>query len=306
MYNRNGQKVKTMKEICSHPCINILSLVIEDTEYLTVACAVCGEMTYRHLDIDAPMRAFGGDRLGPLCYGPDKSILAVQLELTLPEDNNKETKGATEANNDTYCLQKRVEKFSLDRTGEKENRKVMKIFPRFEFNRVNFVYGPRIQTKMKCIFGLCYIINTDILVLSSPRDPALIQAISMKTEEVLWEVKEAEGLECNPHGMVYSHRHNVLLVADGKNKRLLVLQPTGGSCLQTIDVSSQVDCVWFPHIYGDQLIVHHQRLSSKQRLSYYTVRFFMILVLQSESLCCQGWSHAMFTNKWSPNSGSCF
>ena len=37
----------------------------------------------------------------------------IQWELFLPEVNNKETIAAIEANNDTYYLQKRIEKFPL-------------------------------------------------------------------------------------------------------------------------------------------------------------------------------------------------
>ena len=37
----------------------------------------------------------------------------IQRKLFLSEVNNRETIAATEANYDTYCLQKRIEKFPL-------------------------------------------------------------------------------------------------------------------------------------------------------------------------------------------------
>ena len=41
------------------------------------------------------------------------SIVWMQRELFLSEVNYRETIAAIEANNDTYCLQKRIEKFPL-------------------------------------------------------------------------------------------------------------------------------------------------------------------------------------------------
>ena len=46
-------------------------------------------------------------------YDLATKIEAKQRELYLSEVSNRETKAVTEANNDTYCLQKRIEKFPL-------------------------------------------------------------------------------------------------------------------------------------------------------------------------------------------------
>ena len=39
--------------------------------------------------------------------------MSIQQELFLSEVNNRETIVAIEANNDTYCFQKRIEQFPL-------------------------------------------------------------------------------------------------------------------------------------------------------------------------------------------------
>ena len=46
--------------------------------------------------------------------GRDSVAEKGQRELFLSKVNNRETKAAIEANNDTYCLQKRIEKFRLN------------------------------------------------------------------------------------------------------------------------------------------------------------------------------------------------
>ena len=48
-----------------------------------------------------------------LWIGNMEYSIAYQLKLSLSEVNNRETIAATEVNNDTYCLQNRIEKFLL-------------------------------------------------------------------------------------------------------------------------------------------------------------------------------------------------
>ena len=130
-----------------------------------------------------------------------------------------------------------------------------------------FVYGETVETKMKSVFDLCYISTKDILVIlthkknSTPdefsdedpgehseekekdkkkEDPAMIRAVQVRNGKVVWEVKEVDGMETSGHGVIYSHKYDVLLVADGSNRRILVLQPESGEHLQTIDLSSHV------------------------------------------------------------------
>ena len=47
--------------------------------------------------------------------------------------------------------------------------------------------------------------------------------------------------QCCSHGILFSPQHQVLLVADGTNCRVLVLHPRDGSHLQTIQLGNALD-----------------------------------------------------------------
>ena len=127
-----------------------------------------------------------------------------------------------------------------------------------------------VQTNMKGCYDICYIPTVDVIVISAWY-LSIIRAMSL-TSQILWEFTgPVDGTACEPLGLVYSQNHEALLAADGFNKRILVLQPGSGQCLQTIDLSQHVLYAWDPYLYEDQLVLHHQGKDYKPKLSYYTV-----------------------------------
>ena len=61
----------------------------------------------------------------------------------------------------------------------------------------------------------------------------------------MWEFqKEKEGVYTNPNneivynrtGLLFHPEHNLLLVADGQRKRMLIMDPGSGSLIQNIDL----------------------------------------------------------------------
>ena len=252
IYNKDGRKVKTIKALCPHKNVRMLSIVIENIENLAVSCSECEDINLQHLAIDTAYPAFSSDHCGSMCYGKEGKIFSIN------------------------CL----EEFPIIEIGCKKKQ---------------FVYGETVETKMKSVYDLCYISTRDILVIpthkknSTPDEfsdeepdedseekekdkkkeaPAIIRAVQGK---VLWEVKEVDGMETCAHGVIYSHKYDVLLVADGSNGRILVLQPESGEHLQTIDLSSHVGSAWQLFLHRDQFILVHLGRSKKLYLSHYTV-----------------------------------
>ena len=128
-----------------------------------------------------------------------------------------------------------------------------------------------VQTNMESYYDICYIPTVDVNVISAWEPSPIIRTMSL-TSQILWEFTgPVDGTACEPHGLVYSQNHEALLAADGINKRILVLQPESGQCLQTIDLSQHVLTAWDPHLYEDQLILYHQGKDGKLKLSHYTV-----------------------------------
>ena len=261
VYNRNGQKLKTVKALCAHKDrLNIQTVVVESTEYLAVACCRCTDINLYHLGKETAYPAFSSDYPGPMCHGREGTLFAVNS----CKNDDKE--------------------FDLTEIVCK---------------RMQFTYGQVFQTHLKKVPDVCYIPTRDILVLSTHKNPKyrddlasdedvsddeekkkedegplVIRAVSCKNKKILWEVKEVDGVPCVAHGMLYLLKYDVLLVGDGSTGRLLVLRPESGECLQSFYIGSHAGAVWDPYRYRDQLIVTHT-IGNKIRFSYYSVSIYL-------------------------------
>ena len=80
----------------------------------------------------------------------------------------------------------------------------------------------------------------------------------MVTNRVVWEVyQNFDGKAPDPHGLLYSARHDALLVVDGYYRRVLVLDPRNGAHVQTISLS-EFGFIWDFWFYDNaQTIVFH-------------------------------------------------
>ena len=230
VYNTHGQKIKTIKRLCEHEeWIDLLSVIIDGINYVTVSCLRCNKIRLYNMDTAAITEAWHSPEHlpGKMCHGAQGKICVVDSVMGFP----------------VLILDSTTHHFQLENT---------------------------VQTNMKKYHDICYIPTVDVIVISD-WDPSIIHAVSL-TSQILWELTgPVDGAACDPQGLVYSQNHEALLAADGRNKRILVLQPESGQCLQTIDLSQHVRVAWFPHLYEDQLVLYHDGKDVKPKLSYYTV-----------------------------------
>ena len=129
-----------------------------------------------------------------------------------------------------------------------------------------------IQSGMEMYFGMCYIPSPHrLIVLSTAHVSNSIRAVSAETGEKVWEVKgEVDGVKCCPQGMLFSPQHQVLLVADGWNCRVLVLHPGDGSHLQTIQLDREMDVIAELCLHQNKLVVQHND-GRKEKVSYFSI-----------------------------------
>ena len=129
-----------------------------------------------------------------------------------------------------------------------------------------------VQSGMGIYYSMCYIPAPHrLIVFSTAYVSNTIRAVSAETGEKVWEVKgEVDGVECKPHGMLFSPQHQVLLVADGRNCRLLVLHPGDGSHLQTIQLDREMRIIVELCLHQNKLVVHHYT-DGKEKVSYFSV-----------------------------------
>ena len=146
--------------------------------------------------------------------------------------------------------------------------------PVLELNTAQVPFtGPvrTIQSGMKGYYSMCYIPSPHRLIVLSLHPESLIRAVSAETGEKVWEVKgEVDGVECRPNGLLFSPQHQVLLVADGWNYRLLVLHPGDGSHLQTIQLDREMGGIVELCLHQNKLVVHHYD-DHKHKVSYFSI-----------------------------------
>ena len=148
-------------------------------------------------------------------------------------------------------------------------------FPVLELNTAQVPFtGPvrTIQSGIEMYYGMCYIPSPHRLIVLSDNAPGnTIRDVSAETGEKVWEVKgEVDGVECYPHGMLFSPQHQVLLVADGRNCRVLVLHPGDGSHLQTIQLDREMNVIAELCLHQNKLVAWHHD-GRKVKVSYFSI-----------------------------------
>ncbi len=91
------------------------------------------------------------------------------------------------------------------------------------------------ETYMVEAYGICVVPSSkgpfhNLIIVTAWQRPGCIKAFSAESGEVVWERSgEIAGVQCNPHGVCADRRGHVY-IADGKNRRVLVLDAETGWC----------------------------------------------------------------------------
>ena len=146
----------------------------------------------------------------------------------------------------------------------------------FDCSTPHFKLKHTTGTDLDWMFTIHSVPTHNIIVLTRPNKLPRIRAVSSDTSTVVWETTgKVKGISIDPWGIAYCYEHDVVLIGDGKNKRILILQPQSGQCLQVFDVSQHVPDEDI-HIYGNQLIYHHY-LNEQVAVSVCTVSISYML-----------------------------
>ena len=86
-------------------------------------------------------------------------------------------------------------------------------------------------------WGMCYLPEPFNAVVLTDVTGGVIRAISYERDNVMWEVKgKVNDIKIDPRGVTFYPDHQVVLVCDGSNERILVLDPKNGSHMHLIDL----------------------------------------------------------------------
>ena len=130
----------------------------------------------------------------------------------------------------------------------------------------------KISSGLATSYSMCYIPHPyKLLVFTLNMNPGIIRAVSVETKLKVWQIEgNVDDIACHPHDMQFSQHHQVLLVADGINCRILVLHPKDGSHLQTIRLKPELYAIVHLHLNQDELIIHHTA-DRKEKVSYFAL-----------------------------------
>ena len=129
-----------------------------------------------------------------------------------------------------------------------------------------------IKSGMVMVHSICYIPIHRLIVISA-RSSGVIRSVSCKSEVVVWQVKgQVDGVECDPHGMVFSPALDALFVTDGGNTRILVLSPRDGSLRQVLSLDHKIGTVVRLCLCNDQLVVCHSSFDcNEEQISLFSL-----------------------------------
>ena len=224
-------KLKEVKRLCDHNSRNILPITVNNKEQLAVSCFDCETIKLYNLET---------------------------LQVTTTFSNPKYYPGV-------MCHGENSKLFVLHS---------VKGYPVMELDCSGETFsGPSkiVQTGMESHYGFHYIPSPHRLIVLSALSARMIRAVSTETGEKVWEVTgEVDGAMIEPLGLLFSPEHQVLLVADGGNSRVLVLHPRDGSHQQTIQPDQYMGAIADLCLHQNKLVVGHT-VGGKEKVSYFSI-----------------------------------
>ena len=224
------KKLREVKRLCDHDDnVHILPITVNKKEQLAVSCPDCETIKLYNVDTLQVTNAFHDTNYypGAMSHGEKGKLYVVHQVKS----------------------EKKV--MELDCSGK-------------TFSGPNKI----VQSGMEWYYGMYYIPSPHRLIVLTYWGDSIIRAVGAETGENVWEVNgEVDGVQCQPCGMQFSPQHQVLLVADGENCRVLVLHPGDGSHLQTIQLGDVITELW---LHQNKLVVGHNG-GGKEKVSYFSV-----------------------------------
>ena len=228
-------KVRVEKGLCKHESgVFLGSMVVNEQEVLLVSCAHCQmlrSVNLRNADVTDVCHTTNHD-LSKMCLGEKNQLFVVDWVQGCP------------------VLQ-------------------------LDFNPTEGeVAGPTtiFQSNMEEFDGICYVPSPFKCIVLCRWSESLIRAVSVENNEVVWEVKgKVDGRTCQPHRIACCQQHQALFAADGRNKRILVLNPRNRKHLQTINLE-ELGVIVDLFVWKNRLIVKHIDDTFLWKISFFSIR----------------------------------
>ena len=242
--NRDGNQTRTIDAVCNHVPygINILPVTIDNKQYICLSCDGCQKIYL----------------------------------INLVENQSK-----------SVCLSSWSHEACKGSVGHMCHGEPGTLFTvGYQFGTVSvldctttkFRLKHQFNTSVAQVNNMCYILPYKLMIISSSLHSRTV-AVRESDGSQVWEVmREINGKKCNPYGFVYLPQVDQILVGDGSNRRIIVVEATSGHVVQTIELK-EVSYINELHVTKQQqLFVRHSQLDDLVKLSFYSVSFSLSLV----------------------------
>ena len=126
---------------------------------------------------------------------------------------------------------------------------------------------------LKRCSSFCYLpAPHNALVFSDGKSKVLL-SVDCESGEKLWELKgKVDGAKIDPIGVTFSPQHQLILMADEDNRRILVVDPSSGSHLQSLPVPQEVGNPFHLCLHNERLfMISHIRSKNSNMLSCFSL-----------------------------------
>ncbi len=225
-----GQLKRPYVPPCFHELIRLQPIVIGNIEYIAISCFDCQLIYLYDYSTFSVVSSFKMECPDSMCLGPQDTLFVV-----------KGVPGGREV----VGLDIRTTQF------------------RFKFN---------IKTNMQQIYDICHMAfeyPNGTLVLTD-WESNTICAVNINTQDIIWNIRgEIDGKLCDPHGVVGTPTGE-LIVADGSNARLIVLDGHTGELINTQDLD-KCSHVAGLHLLRDNTLIVWYHYKGKEMIGYYNI-----------------------------------
>ncbi len=205
------QKLRVVEASCQHEVPSLCPIVVMGKRLLSVPCLDCSNITLFDLSTGTESQVYKGGDEGSdfkpykLCAGEPGKLWMVRRKVIDKDTDNRKY--------DVVVL---------------------------DCSRTTFTpTGKGFPTELRRCKSVCYLPAPHNALVFSDVEADVLLSVDCKSGKKLWELKgEVDGAEILP--VTFSPQHQLILVADFKNKRILVLDPSSGSHLQSLPLPEEL------------------------------------------------------------------
>ncbi len=225
-----GQLKRSYVPPCLHNLLRLQQLAIGTKDYIAISCSDCQIIHLYDYSTFSVVSSYKMESPHAMCLGPKDTLFVV-----------KRVAGSREVVGLDISTTQFSEKFSI-------------------------------KTNMQFIIYMCYLDfeYPDGTLVLTDWESNTICAININTHNIIWNIKgEIDGKLIYPHEVVATQTGEVI-VADGNNARLIVLDGHTGELINTQDLD-ECDLVAGLHLLSDNTLIVWYGYKGKMMIAYYNI-----------------------------------